>query len=171
GVSAGSKAQCLQQVQDIWKKVQPSQPFTAYWLDEELHSRYAQRSTITAMGYLAFISVFIAALGLLALVTYSVETRRKELGIRKVMGAGAGMLALLLTRGFLKLLAVAAAIAVPVGYLLGALFLQNFAYRASFGIGNALLCTLLLWGIALVAIVPQVLRASLSNPAKALRTE
>ncbi|GAA0532915.1 ABC transporter permease [Chitinophaga japonensis] len=167
----GNKAQCLQQVQDIWKKVQPSQPFTAYWLDEEMHSRYAQRSAITAMGYLSFISVFIAALGLLALVTYSVETRRKELGIRKVMGAGVGLLALLLTRGFLKLLMIAAAIAVPAGYLLGALFLQNFAYRAPFGIGNALLCTLLLWAVALVAIVPQVLRAALSNPIKALRTE
>jgi len=167
----GDRAQCLQQVQEIWKKVQPSQPFTAYWLDEALHSRYAQRSTITAMGYLAFISVFIAALGLLALVTYTVETRRKELGIRKVMGAGAGILVLLLTRGFLKLLLIAAAIAVPVGYLLGILFLQNFAYRAGFGIGNALLCALLLWGVALTAIVPQALRAALSNPVKALRTE
>jgi putative ABC transport system permease protein len=170
-VRAANKAQFMQQVQEVWKKLQPSQPFSYYWLNEELHRMYTQRSTITFLGFLAFISVFIACLGLLALVTYSVETRRKELGIRKVMGAGTGVLALLLSKGFLQLLLIAAAIAIPVGYLLGVLFLQNFVYRINFGISNALLCALLLLCVALAAIVPQVLRASLSNPVKALRTE
>ncbi|WP_315815940.1 ABC transporter permease [Paraflavitalea speifideaquila] len=74
------------------------------------------------LGFLTLITITIASLGLLGMVIYSTETRRKEIGIRKVMGASIAIIMTLLSRSFLKLLLIAGAIALPIGYLLGFFF-------------------------------------------------
>lgn len=167
-VQTGNKEQLIAQVQEVWKKVSPSRSFSYYWLNQYLTKGPGE---VSSLGYLAFICVTIASLGLLALVVYTIETRRRELGIRKVMGADIVRLTMLLLKGFLKLLLIAGCIAIPIGYFAGVLFLQNFAYRVSFGIGSAFVCALLLLCIALLVMLPQILRAAFSNPVKALRSE
>ena len=105
------------------------------------------------------------------MVVYTVETRRKEVGIRKVMGASVRDIVLLLSKQFVRLIGLAGLIALPIGYAASAFFLYNFAYRVGFGIGSLLLCfgSLLLIGGLTVGF--QVYRAARANPVKSLRTE
>lgn len=141
------------------------------WLDETIAQNDSQRATISLLGYLAFISLGIASLGLLGLVIFSVETRRKETGIRKVIGADSRQLIIMLSGRFIKLLLIAGAIAVPIGYTMGVFFLQNFVHRVGNGWFSAIACFLFLLCIGLITIFSQTWRASLENPVNSLRTE
>ena len=113
----------------------------------------------------------IAALGLLGVVTYNTEKRTKEVGVRKVMGASVAQVIGLLSWSFLKLILIAAAIAMPLGGFLGSLFLGIFTYHASLGAWIFLLSagSLLITGVLTIGI--QTYRAAMANPAKILRAE
>ena len=110
-------------------------------------------------------------MGLLGLVIYTVETRRKEISVRKVIGASARQLVLLLCRGFIRLLLISGFIALPPGYALSYFFLQNFANRSNFGIIHLLSCFLFLLCIGMFTIISQTWRAASANPADHLRME
>jgi putative ABC transport system permease protein len=139
----------ISRIAGVWKSIAPSQPFSFSWLDEDLERSNSQRATISLMGYLAFMVVAIATLGLLGLVTYTVEVKRKEISIRKVIGADKRQLVILLSRGFIKVLFIAGFIATPIGYAAGFLFRRNFVNQVSFGPLNAIACFLLLLLIGL----------------------
>ncbi|MEO7487092.1 MAG: FtsX-like permease family protein, partial [Ferruginibacter sp.] len=170
-VSAANKESVVQQISSVWKSLNPQMPFTYEWLDKKIASREDQGDMYAALGFIAFITITIASLGLLGLVIYTVETRQKEISVRKVIGAGIGQLVLLLSKGFLKLLLIAGLIAMPVGYILSFFFLQNFANRVPFGIGTLLVSFIFLLAIGLVTIVSNTYRASAANPVKNLRTD
>jgi putative ABC transport system permease protein len=171
GVEHADKQALNSRIQNVMIELAPSQSFNTTWLDEQLAKNNSQAATISLLGYLAFMAVAIASLGLLGLVIYTVEVKRKEISIRKIIGAESKQLVRLLSQGFVKLLFIAGFIAMPVGYTAGFLFLQNFSDRISFGIGNALLCFLLLLIIGLVTIISQTYKAAVENPAKSLRME
>jgi putative ABC transport system permease protein len=97
--------------------------------------------------------------------------KRKEISIRKVIGADKRQLVLLLSRGFIKLLFIAGFIATPIGYAAGFLFRRNFVNQVSFGPLNAIACFLLLLLIGLATIISQTFKAARENPVKSLRTE
>lgn len=149
----------------------PSQTFTSSWLDDDIEQNDSQRATLSLLGYLAFMAVSIATLGLLGLVIYSVETKRKEMSIRKVIGASRQQVVVLLSRRFIKLLLVAGAIGLPIGYALSFLFQMNFISRAGHTLGAAFGCFMALLGIGLVTVVSQTYKASLENPARSLKVE
>jgi putative ABC transport system permease protein len=153
------------------KALAPSQTFTSSWLDEDLAKNNSQTATISLLGYLAFMAIAIASLGLLGLVTYTVEVKRKEISVRKIIGASEKQLVTMLSRGFIKLLFIAGFIAMPLGYIAGFLFLQNFADRANFGLSTAIFSFLLLLAIGLITVVSQTYKAATANPAKDLRME
>ena len=113
----------------------------------------------------------IATLGLLGLVIYTVETRRKEIGIRKVVGAGKKEVVALLSKSFVRLLFIAGVIAVPIGYTLSFFFLMNFTNRVGYGLAAAMGCFLFLLSIGLVTVISQTYKASRENPVNSLRTE
>ena len=102
---------------------------------------------------------------------FSVKTKRKEISIRKVIGASERQLVALLSKGFIRLLAIAGFIAIPIGYSAAYLFLLNFAHRVSFRPGAAFLCFLLLLLIGLATIISQTWRAAAANPVKDLHIE
>jgi putative ABC transport system permease protein len=154
-----------------WARLAPSQPFSASWLDDDLENNNSQRATLSLLGYLAFMAVSIATLGLFGLVIYSVEIKRKEVSIRKVIGASQKQIVGLLSKKFIKLLLIAGAIGLPIGYTLGFLFQMNFVLRAGHGLAAAFLCFILLLSIGLVTIISQTYKASLENPAKNLKAE
>jgi putative ABC transport system permease protein len=170
-VNAADKEQVIKQISIVWNKLNPHTPFTYEWLDKKIANREDQRDAYATMGFLAFVTVSIASLGLLGLVVYTVETRQKEISIRKVIGASISELMLLLSKGFLKLLLISGLIAMPVGYILSFFFLQNFANRVPFGLGTLLLSFLFLLSIGLFTILSQTYKASTENPIKNLRNE
>jgi putative ABC transport system permease protein len=161
----------LANVAAIWKKQYPNQPFEGRWLSEEWIGRHRALGTVGMLGFLTLITITIACLGLLGMVIYTTETRRKEIGIRKVMGASVAMIINLLTRNFLKLLFIAGAIALPVGYLLGFFFLNIFANRITIGIDILLISFSAMLLIALVTIGTQIYRVAIANPVNSLRSE
>ena len=105
------------------------------------------------------------------MATYTVETRAKEVGLRKIMGASPLDLVLLLSRKFLVLLAIATILAIPVGWFLGTQFLNQFAYRISLGVGVLLPGVFLLFTVGALTIGSQTLRGAFANPLKSLRNE
>jgi putative ABC transport system permease protein len=153
------------------KAIAPKEVFTASWLNEDWENSYSQSATISLLGYIAFMVIAIASLGLTGLVIYTVEVKRKEISIRKILGAEKKQIVRILSTGFIKLLLIAGFIAVPIGYMASILFLQNFAIRSNFGIATALTCFLFLLAIGLFTIVSQTWRAAGANPVKDMRKE
>lgn len=153
------------------KTIAPKQALSVSWLHEDLENGYSQTATLSLLGYIAFMVVAIATLGLTGLVIYTVEVKRKEISMRKILGAERKQIVQLLSTGFVKLLFIAGCIAVPIGYTAGYLFLQNFPNRSGFGVYNAIACFVLLLLIGLVTILTQTWRAASANPVKDLRLE
>jgi len=158
-------------ISQTWKTFSPSPPFSASWLEKDLEKANSQTATLSLLGYLAFMTLSIATLGLLGLVIYTVETKRKEIGIRKVVGASKKQVIKKLSGGFVKLLLIAGLIAVPIGYAMSFLFQLNFVHRAEYTFPVACLCFLLVLCIGLATIISQTYRASLENPVNSLRSE
>lgn len=172
-VSTGNadKTKIESSIAQAWNSLAPSQPYAFSWLDDEIDKGNSQTATVSLLGYLAFIALAIASLGLLGLVIYTIEVKRKEISIRKIIGASEKQLVRMLSQRFIKLICIAGFIAMPVGYIAGFLFLQNFAYRIHFGLWNVLLCFFFLLSIGLFTIISQTYKAARSNPVKSLRME
>ena len=158
-------------IEKIWKSLNPVQPFAYSNLKEALYERHSAWGTISMLGFLGFMSVTIACLGLFGMIVYTTETRKKEIGIRKVMGASVSAIMYLLSKSFIRLVLLAGAIAVPVSYVLGYLFLNLFANRISVGIFIPAAGFLGLLCVVVLTISAQVYQAAVVNPVKNLRTE
>lgn len=169
--SSDDKKAIENKVNRMLSALYPHQEFTYNWLDDVLEKTNSQTATVSLLGYLGFIALTVATLGLLGLVMYTVEVKGKEISIRKVIGANEQQLVNILSRGFIKLLFIAGLIAMPIGWLMGTLFLQNFAQRIDFSFGKLLACFLFLFAIGLLTIISQTYRAALANPASKLRSE
>ena len=123
------------------------------------------------IGMFGVVVLVIALMGLLGIVTYHTESRVKEVGIRKVMGASVRQIVKELAKGFVKLTLIAAVISLPLGYAICYVFMNLFAY--SNGVNLLLLCLLFggIFSIALIIIVYKSMNAAVANPVKSLRTE
>lgn len=154
-----------------WKTQNPSHAFEYISLDEKARADNDQTAQISLLGYLGFMTVTIAILGLLGLVVYTVETRRKEVSIRKTIGASVKQVVTLLSGSFIKLLTLSGLIALPIAYLLSKIFLMNFANRITFGMIDLLACFSVLLAAGLVTILSQTWQAARENPANNLRSE
>ena len=159
------------EIEAIWKRTNPAQQFKSSWLKEDLYKRQSAWGTVSMLGFLAFMTITIASLGLFGMVIYNTETRRKEIGIRKVMGASVTTIIGLLSKSFLKLVVIAGLIALPIGYVCGFLFLNIFANRVEIGFGSLVFSFLGLLLIVMVTISSQILKVATANPINSLRTE
>ncbi|MEZ4967500.1 MAG: ABC transporter permease [Saprospiraceae bacterium] len=169
---AGDPTAALAAIEGVWKKFSPNHPLEYAFLDERVADCYAEMRRFAGMlAFFALLAISIACMGLLGIVTFSVEMRAKEISIRKVIGASVTELALLLSRHYLVMLGIAILIAVPVGYFLANLTLQTFAYRISVGAGILLACIGALLALALLTVGWQTVRAALMNPVEKLRKE
>ncbi|GAA0548063.1 ABC transporter permease [Chitinophaga japonensis] len=163
----------LDRIAAAWKEIDPVHPFTAEFYDEAIEDAYSEFSTmIKIIGFLSFLAISIASMGLFGMVVFTTETRIKEIGIRKVMGASVGNLIYLLSRGFLLLLSVSALIALPATYFFfKTVVLPNFPYHTPVQITELSAGLLLVLLIAFVMIGSQTLKAARSNPVVVLRRE
>lgn len=169
--SVANDDKLVAQLESAWKNLYPGKPFNWYWLGKQIEESHRQNASVSLLGFLAFMTICIASLGLLGLVIYTVETRRKEISIRKVIGASVQQLTMLLSKGFIKLLIIAGCIAMPLGYVLSFFFLQNFANRIPLGAGWLLLCFAFLLAIGLFTIISQTWKAAAANPVEKLKVE
>jgi putative ABC transport system permease protein len=166
----GDKEQQIAGVKKIWMELHPGEIFSSEWMDEQLLSR-SGGEVISMLGFLVFISTMISALGLLGVVAYTTFTRRKEVSIRKILGASAASLLILLSRNYLRLIFIAGCIALPLGYLGSMFFLQIFAYRVGIGVIPMLGSFAFLILLALVTILSQTWKAIDVNPVDNLRND
>ncbi|SDK02171.1 putative ABC transport system permease protein [Catalinimonas alkaloidigena] len=162
----------LAELETAWKKVDPLHPFQYEFYDQQLADTHqAVLDVVRIVGFLAFLAITIACLGLLGMALYTTERRTKEIGIRKVLGAESFRLALLLSKGFLAILALSVLIGAPLSYFLNNLWLQSFPNRVEFGPGTVFLGSLVLLVLGLLTIGSQTLRAARQNPVNTLKSE
>lgn len=163
----------IAKIEATWKKIDRVHPFQGKFYEEEIEDAYSEFSAmIKIIGFLSLLAISIASMGLLGMVVFTTETRLKEIGIRKVMGASAGNLVYLLSRGFLVLLSIAALIALPVTYFFfEKVVLTNFPYHTPVHIAELFVGLLAVLLIAIIVIASQTTKAARSNPAEALKSE
>ncbi|SEW53180.1 ABC transporter permease [Chitinophaga arvensicola] len=154
-----------------WKKIDPVHPFTAGFYDQAIADAYSEYSTmIKIIGFLSLLAISIASMGLFGMVVFTTETRLKEIGIRKVMGASIGHLIYLLSRGFLFLLSISAVIALPLTYLFFQnIVLPNFPYHTPVHVTELFAGLLAVLLIAVMMIGSQTWKAARSNPVVVLK--
>jgi ABC-type antimicrobial peptide transport system permease subunit len=163
----------LTKIREVWKSVDPVHPFEAQFYQDAIEEAYKELSAmIKVIGFLSFIAISIASLGLLGMVVFTTETRLKEIGIRKVLGATAGNLVIMLSRGFAFLLAVSALVALPVTYFFfEKVVLTKYPYHNPVGVTELLGGLFAVLAIALIMIVSQTQRAAQRNPVEVLKRE
>lgn len=169
-IAPGQIEQALPQIEKEFKLLFPDRPFDYNFLDEAFDRQFIQdRDFMRNISIFSGLAIFIACLGLVGLVAYMIEQRRKEIAIRKILGSGERKIYSLLVMDFIKWVLVSNLIAWPLGYLATRSWLNDFTFRVPF---NPLIFALASMGVVLIAVITislQTLRAVRSNPASTLR--
>ena len=169
-LKAGQEKTTITRLEDLYQKYNPGFSFEFRFMDQDYQSVYAAEKIVSVMSeYFAILSIVISCLGLFGLAAFTAEKRKKEIGIRKIIGANLGTLILLLSQDFLKLVMIAVVIAMPVAWILSHQWLAGFAYHISLTPGIFLLSFGLIFFISIVTIAYQTIRAATDNPIKSLR--
>jgi putative ABC transport system permease protein len=165
-------SQFIGQLQQTFNEALPNTAFDYQFVDNHVAQLYAsEEKTASTVTIFSGLAIFIACLGLFGLAAFTAEQRKKEIGVRKVLGATVTGITRLLSKGFLKLVLIAFVVAAPVAYWLMQKWLLDFAYRTEINwwvfalAGVAAVC------IALATVSFQAIKAAIANPVKSLRTE
>jgi putative ABC transport system permease protein len=157
---------------NVWKNYSKKYPAEYFFVDENFNSKYeAEDKRLKIFGYFSVVAIIVACLGLFGLVSYSIEQRTKEIGIRKVIGASTLQVAYVLIKSYILLILLAIVIAIPVAYIYMDEWLKDFAYHINPEIKYFLLAVLIAVFIALSTMFWQAMRAAWLNPATSLRYE
>lgn len=168
----GDTRKGFDEVQAMWKKHFPTSVLQYAFYEDSLASSYRAESRFSGI-FLVFsiVSLAIACLGLFSLVSYAVERRSKEIGIRKVLGASTSNILLMLSAEFLILVALSSIVAIPVGYYFMNAWLTGFAYHVSLNVFMFIAAVVLVLVIAWGTVSLRTFRAASANPVKSLRSE
>ncbi len=162
----------IAQVKKVWHRFTPEYPLEYTFLDESFNQMYQADDKLKSLLTLfTLVTIFVACLGLFGLAAYAAERRRKEIGIRKVLGASVNEITFLLSKDFVKLVVIALIIASPVAWYCMHQWLQDFAYRITINGWIFVAAGLIALLIAFVTISFQAIKAALMNPVNALRNE
>ena len=162
----------ISQIKNKWNSMAPGLPFTYTFMDNDFNNLYvAEQQTGKLFITFSVLAIFIACLGLFGLVTYAAEQRTKEIGIRKVLGAGVGRITTMLSKEFVRLVLIASVIGFPVAWWVMSKWLQSFAYRVDISWRVFAIAEFLTMMIALVTICFQTIKAAMGNPVVALKSE
>jgi ABC-type antimicrobial peptide transport system permease subunit len=164
--------QAIASVEKQYKKYAGDVPFKYNFLDKSFEAQYKtdQRSGIL-FNVFSGIAIFISCLGLFGLAAYTAEVKRKEIGIRKVLGSSVSGIVQMISKDFLKLVIIAIIIAVPVGWWAMNKWLEGFAYRINISWWVFAIAGVVALLIALLTVSFQAIKAAIANPVKSLRTE
>lgn len=168
----GDPAPALAAIEKAWANVEPVLPFKFSFLDEDLDRFYQTETRFgNIIGWAGGVSIFLACLGLLGLASLAAVNRTKEIGIRKVLGANVGNIVGLLSKDFVKLVALSLIIACPLAYYFMDQWLQDFAYRVSIHWTVFALAGIAAVMVAFLTVGFQSVRAALANPVESLRQD
>lgn len=168
----GSEEQALAGIRAAYRRFNPGMAFDYAYMDEDYARWYASEIKAGVLSrYFAALAIIISCMGLFGLAAFTAQKRKKEIGIRKVIGASTARIAYLLSKEFLMLVGVAIVIAFPLVGVGMQRWLDQFAYRVPIGADIFVFTALAAFLITLVTISFQAIRAALANPAEALRSE
>lgn len=171
-VSTAGIQDLVSRIENKWKAMAPGLAFRYRFLDESFNAMYREEQRVSSLALsFGIIAVLIACLGLFGLATFMAEQRTKEIGIRKVLGASVPGVVRMLSGDFVKLVSIAFVLAVPFAWYIMNLWLRDFEYRISIGWWVFAVAGALAIVIALATVSFQAVKAALTNPVKALRTE
>ena len=172
-LNTAAPVETMTRIEEIWKRVDPIHLFKVQFYDDAIADAYSELSAmIKVIGFLSFIAISIASLGLLGMVVFTTETRIREMSIRKVLGASSGNLVLILSRGFVVMLTISALIALPLTYIFfESVVLSRFPFHEPVGIVELFGGLIAVLALAFIMIGSQTLKAAQSNPAEVLKCE
>lgn len=171
-VQPGNVSEILASLEREWNKVVPEYPFTFTFLDTYIQQLYqSDRQFSQLIWVFSLLTILVACLGLYGLIAFVTQLRTKEIGIRKVLGASAPGIVMLLSKRFLLYILIANVVAWPLAYFGMSQWLQNFAYRIGVGPGTFVLAGVLTLLIALLTLSHQSIQAARADPVESLRYE
>ncbi len=171
-IKPGNYTQTIAYVKKTWQQFEPVQDFNFTFLDNSLNALYAKEDRISYfVEFVALWSILLSLTGLLGLVLFTARDRTKEIGIRKVNGASVLEIVKMLNREFLKWVAVAFVIAIPIAYYAMHKWLQNFAYKTALSWWIFALAGIIVLSVALITVSWHTFRVARRNPVEALRYE
>jgi putative ABC transport system permease protein len=167
-----SASDALPKIEAVFKKIVPDAPFEYKFADEEYARKFGKEERIGNISFVfSALAIFISCLGLLGLASFVAETRTKEIGIRKVLGATVTGLWRMLSKDFVWLVLIACVLATPLAYVLMNKWLAKFPYRIDISLWVFAATSIGAIGITLLTISYQAVKAALMNPVKSLRSE
>jgi putative ABC transport system permease protein len=169
---AGKFQEKIAAIEKKWKTAFPGAGFDHWFLNDEFNRMYLVETRVSSLAKVfAILAILITVMGVFSLASYTAEQRTKEVGIRKVLGAGDKQVIALFAWIFIKIFVVASLVAIPVSWFVSYKWLQGFAYRIPI---NPLIFALSLLGLLLVTLLTvsyEIWKSMRANPVIALRTE
>ncbi|MES2278450.1 MAG: ABC transporter permease [Bacteroidota bacterium] len=171
-LKGGNLQQSLISLQTNWDRLMPGAPFEYKFMDDALTKLYQTEIQLKKAAYMAtLLATIIVLLGVLGLISLSVQKRTREIGIRKVLGSSVAGISLLFLKDFLAVVLIAGLVACPLAYLIMQHWLNDYAYKISLSISPFILAVSLLTFITALIITLQTIKAAFANPAESLRSE
>ena len=171
-IRPGHQQETIDMIHEAYTAYNPGFPFTYHFLDEDYQRQYDTEVRVATLAkYFSGLAILISCLGLFGLAAFTAQRRQKEIGIRKVVGASVGRIAVMLSTEFLRLVIIAIVIAFPLSWWAMSEWLQGFAYRIDIGAIVFLEAAIGVTLITVLTIGYQAIRAALANPVKTLRSE
>ena len=156
----------------VFKKYNPSYPFEYNFVDKEFEKKFINENLISTLSNIfAALAIFICCIGLAGLASFTIEKRIREIGVRKVLGASVRQLLMLISKEFLKLVAIAFIIAVPLTYWLMSNWLDNYKYRININPWLFVVVGFAMFVLTLVVVSLNTIKVATGDPVKSLRTE
>lgn len=171
-LNSGDFPKAIDQIESIWSDLAPELPFDYYFMDTSFDTTYQADQRLGQLFVIfTVLSILIACLGLFGLAAFNAEKRNKEIGIRKVLGASVWQISFRLSIDFLKLVALAVLISLPLGWYVMNKWLEGFSYKIEVSGWVMAIAATLAVGIAILTVSYQSIKAAITNPVKSLRTE
>ena len=171
-VNSSNYKTLLARIETLWHKNFTGLPFEYAFLDDEVQKQYESEITLARIiNAFTIMAIFISCLGLFGLTAFSAEQRKKEIGIRKVLGASVASIMQLLSKEFFVLVLIAILIATPIAWWSMNKWLQSFTYRITISWWMFAIAGIMAIIIALFTVGYQALKAAISNPVKSIKTE
>lgn len=171
-IRAGTERETMAKLDGLYQQFNKGLPFEYAFLDEDYQALYASEKRVSVLSrYFAGIAILISCLGLYGLAAFTAQKRRKEMGIRKVVGAGTPAIALLLSKEFFGLVSLALLIGFPLAGWMMHRWLESFAYRVHLDIAIFAVAALAVILVTLLTVSWHSIRAATANPVKVLRSE
>jgi putative ABC transport system permease protein len=169
----GTYENAARSIEKAWATVNPGLKADYVEVKSEINKAYELifGDLVQVIGFISFLAIVISCLGLLGMATYATETRVKEISIRKVLGSSEMALVLLLSKGFLRMLAISVMIGMPLAWLANNYWLEQLAYHTTIGAGTIIISIVILIFFGVITVGSQTLRATLVRPVDNLKDE